>query len=253
MLYVSQRRSVGWRRVGGRKLCVLVNVGGMRGIIWGLEECFYEKGVHFVKIVLVASSLWNPHLDTGKGSGGALIIFSPFLIKMMPENRIHIEASYVPLKKKYASLHFLSISRSSQWKQEKERRPVKIWHSILLFTQLLARYHNKITLAKMTAFLPFFLSIYRNCMCSYTFCLSKSSPSHKSKTVSFTSRVCSFGSCSLWFSRGNRHICIFEEVDLLYFYFMKIVFFFKGKFLCFWLNPISTRVGMWLILREREN
>ena len=171
---------------------------------------------------------------------------------MMPENRIHIEASYMPPKKKYASLHFLSISQSSQWKQEKGRRPVKLWHSILLFTQLLARCHNKITLAKMTAFLPFFLSIYRKWMCSYTFCLSKSSPSHKSKAVSSTSRVCSFGSCSLWFSIGNHHICIFEDVYLLCFYFMKIVFFFKGKFLCFWLNQISTRLGMWLISRVRE-
>ena len=69
----------------------------------------------------------------------------------MPENRIHIKASYMPLRKKYASLHFLSISQSSQWKQEKGRRSAKIWLSILLFIQLLARCHNKIALAKMTA------------------------------------------------------------------------------------------------------
>lgn len=134
MLYILER-SVGWGRVGGRKLCVLVNVGGMRVIIWGLEECLWEKEVHSVKIVLVASSLWNPHLDTEKDGGrGTLETFSPSLIKMMPENKIHIEASYMPLKKKYASLQFLSISWNSQWEHEKGRRFVEIlgrafWYS----------------------------------------------------------------------------------------------------------------------------
>lgn len=85
-------------------------MGGVRGIIWGLEECLGGKEVHSVRILLVASSLENPHRDTGKGSRGGggetLETFSPFLIKMMPENRIHIEASYMPFKKNYASLHF---------------------------------------------------------------------------------------------------------------------------------------------------
>lgn len=70
MLYVLERRSVDWRRAGGRKLCVLANVGGMRGIIWGLEECLKEKEIRFVKIVLVASSLWIPSLRHREGRSG---------------------------------------------------------------------------------------------------------------------------------------------------------------------------------------
>lgn len=36
MLYILERSSVGCGKVGGRKLCVLVNAGGMRAIVWGL-------------------------------------------------------------------------------------------------------------------------------------------------------------------------------------------------------------------------
>lgn len=152
MLYVLER-SVGWGRVGGRKLCVLVNVGGMRVIIWGLEECLWEKEVHSVKIVLVASSLWNPHLDAEKDGGGNTgNSFSPFLIKMMPENRIRIEASYMPLKKKYALLHFLSISWNSQWEREGKKTCWNSGHSILVLTQVLTWYHNKVLTAKITFF-----------------------------------------------------------------------------------------------------
>lgn len=61
----------------------------------------------------------KPSLKT-QGRGGGLETFSPFLIKMMAENRTHIEASFMPFIKKY-SLNFFSISQDSQWGPEAER------------------------------------------------------------------------------------------------------------------------------------
>lgn len=102
-------------------------MGGVKGIIWGLEECLGGKEVHSVRILLVASSLENPHRDAGKGSEGTLETFSLFLIKMMPENRIHIEASYMPFNKKYASLHFSPLPRNHSGSKRKEEFLLKFW------------------------------------------------------------------------------------------------------------------------------
>lgn len=74
MLYILER-SVGRGRARRRKLCVLVNVGGMGGIIWGLEECLGGKEGASVKIHEILTQ------DTGEGGTGET--FSPFLIKRL--------------------------------------------------------------------------------------------------------------------------------------------------------------------------